>query len=252
MRKTIVLLFLVFAASGIIRAEQREITMLNLGVPLGLSSGESYFNFAHKFMFDMRDYGDANYGLTAPLDNGVSMNLGFRAMIWEGIEAGIYYNGLYSEKRASLSYNRMFEEMYLRASFYMEYFDFSGDWNAVHYDEYSENSMKMFYLLSLQTEYLFDIATLTANIGYDSYREKAVAGLGAAVRFLDKYSLIAEWYPVFKNGTGGYSIGFKAETYGHQFVFMLGNTFEQGARNALSGGSESVHIGFNIQRLISF
>lgn len=252
MRKTFVLLFLLFFAAGYCRAEQREITMLNLNVPSGLSGGESYFNFANKFLFDMRDYGDAQYGLTAPLDNGASFSIGFRSMIWEGIEAGIYYNNLYREKRASLSYNRIFEELSLRASFYMEYFDFDGTWNTIYFDEYSENSMKMFYLLSMQSEYLFDIVSVTFNIGYDSYREKPVSGIGVSAKFLEKYSVIGEWYPVFSKGTGGFSIGFKAETYGHQFVFMLGNTVEQGARNTLAGGSESLHLGFNIQRIIAF
>ncbi len=245
MRKTFVLLSLLFFIAGSCLADQRENTMINLLVPSGLVNNEMYFNISHKYYYDITKYKAEDEDVFAPVTSGANINLGLRYMIWEGIEAGFYYNGAGQEKRVSLSYNILFEELFLRAAAYVEYFNFN---NPVPLN----TEQNLVYMLSFQSEHLFDIVSLALNAGYDGWSQKAIAGAGVSVKFMDKYSVTGEWYPAFKNNSGGYSIGFKAVTYGHQFVFFAGNTAAQGVRNALSGGGETLHLGFNIQRLISF
>ncbi len=226
------------------RAEQAENTMLNLLVPSGLEQGQAYFNIGHKYFYNLLDYKSPDEDVFAPITAGANINIGFRYMIWNGIEAGLHYNGAGQEKRVSLSWSTAFEMA--AVSVYSEFFSYRESGGA-----YANN---LFALVSGQSMKFFDVLSFTLNLGYDGYNEKPVAGAGASATFMEKYSVMAEFYPVFKDGTGGYCFGFKAVTYGHQFVFFAGNTAGQGPRNTMLSGSspESLYMGFNIQRLIEF
>jgi hypothetical protein len=50
-----------------------------------------------------------------------------------------------------------------------------------------------------------------------------------------------------------YSIGIKADTYGHQFMFMLGNNEDMTPRQIVHGSkTRDLKLGFNVQRHLDF
>jgi hypothetical protein len=93
------------------------------------------------------------------------------------------------------------------------------------------------------------------NLGYDGYHEKMGCGLGMSISILEKVSLLGEYFPVLDSDQDeredSFAFGFRIRTYGHFFLFLLGNNVEIGTRQLMRGAvNNELHFGFNIQRLI--
>jgi len=95
------------------------------------------------------------------------------------------------------------------------------------------------------------------NFGYDSYDDSFGMGLGLNIFLFKKMSFNVEFYPM--NDTektmskNSFAFGFKILTYGHHFIFLVGNNYEMGPRRLMKGaGSNDLYLGFNIHRLLEF
>lgn len=119
----------------------------------------------------------------------------------------------------------------------------------------------MEYTLSLQNTHLEKYATLTVNAGYDSYHDRLVNGYGIMVPLREEISLLGEYYPVWDRDSAAdvqkqylgkydaYAFGIKLSTWGHQFMFQLGNSIATSpATMALGTDDTGLKLGFNIQR----
>ena len=102
--------------------------------------------------------------------------------------------------------------------------------------------------------------TPVVNLGYDTDRKRTGLGLGLDIAITPKYSLIGEYYPrLKKDGVedgqmfDSFAVGLKVQTYGHHFLFHVGNNTEIGTRKLMAGSTANdLFFGFGIQRLLEF
>ena len=118
------------------------------------------------------------------------------------------------------------------------------------------------FILSAQRTLYPEWVILTTNLGYDGYYERFINGYALHLNYLKNVSFIGEYYPVWDRDSASpelgryigkydaYSFGFKYDTWGHHFIFSLGNgtQFHPATQSLGSQSSSDLHFGFNIQR----
>jgi hypothetical protein len=116
------------------------------------------------------------------------------------------------------------------------------------------------FRLDLASKPILEHLSPVVNVGYDTDRKKAGLGLGLDLAITPKYSLIGEYYPRLKKdeNTDGpmfdsFAVGLKVQTYGHHFLFHVGNNTQIGTRRLMAGSAaKDLFFGFGIQRLLEF
>jgi hypothetical protein len=125
------------------------------------------------------------------------------------------------------------------------------------------------FTLSVATKPLFGMVTPTVLVDFDTQNVSFGAGLGLSVMAgvalgaVEKIGATAELYPNLdlRLGSAGgaplpapaVSFGAVAETPGHQFTILLGNTNEFGTRVLARGAAgDGWYLGFNIRRQLAF
>ena len=251
--KKLVWMAVLFLACAAARAEQFENPMLNMTVPSGLESGQSYLMINVKPAQTLRDYPKDD--LYAILDKGVNAGIEFRYMAGLNIEAKAGYITGNREQYAGLSYTLPAPKLFFNSQLDMQFFSYKESQGS----RYDQN---LFYLLSLQSVPLLDERlAISADLGYDGFNGHIGLGLGASYEIRTHVRVLAEYYPVFKGGdpgavigsTGCYSVGLKFDTFGHQFIFKVGNSGEIGTRRMMLGTyTQDVFVGITVMRLIAF
>lgn len=239
-------LFLTFSAYSL------ENDLLNLNVPTQMEKNELAFIIRHRFYGDVTDDPIGNH---LGIDYGANVGLGVRYLIWNKLELKAGYAVGHKEYTLGGSYAVEFNPLYLRSQIDVEYFDYT-DFIA------DEDVRNLFYLLSLQSDLLPNLLSVAVNLGYDEENSKIGMGFGVDIGFnfdfnyIQRIHLIAEYFPLLEeeeNLVNSFALGIKAETFGHLFMFSLGNNTEIGTRRAMLGApSNTLHFGFNIYRFISF
>jgi hypothetical protein len=258
--KRFVTLFVsVFVFCGTAFAVQYEDSMLNLSVPSGLEPGQAYFNVGHKLFYDFSQYKRGSDDIFVPLLYPANIDIGLRYMFIPGLEISARVFGFATEKVIAAGYSHDFSDQFIKAKVEANFFSYdlplSG--NSV------QNLNSYFYLATLQSHYILDRLSLTADAGYNMNTKETLLGAGASLRLfqnegelVNSMNLIYEIYPCLKDGVGRYSVGLKIMTHGHQFMLFLGNSEQQGIMNAQSDVNDDpakcLRFGFNIQRLIQF
>jgi hypothetical protein len=231
LKKIIFTLFAVMVSFAAF-AEQFEHPMMDLDVPSGMEKGQMYV-----------ELGEKSY---APLNN---YPLGVRYMATDNISAGVSYISEKMEKTAELSYTFNFEKNGFNAKIEAAYIN---DREAPG----EPLKSKPFGLVSFQTvPFMNKMFVVTVDYGSESGH----SGLGTGILYniSEHNCLLAEYYPVINqyksNTTSCYSFGYKHDTYGHQFIFRVGNSSQIGARDLMQGtNSGNLYAGVDVMRLFAF
>jgi hypothetical protein len=250
MKRLALVLMLVCLPAGCLAYESG---MLNLKVPFNLEREQAEFNVRHRFFGEIDEEPfDTFFGM----DAGANVNLALRGPVWRNLEVRTGYTRDFSEWTLGAGYALRFQPARLRAQVDVDFFSFEES-DVTGRDE------NFFYRLALETEPLGGRLKPALNIGYDGHHERIGLGLGARLDVLERVSLLGEYYPVLDRDEDDpaspagpedvFALGLELKTYGHRFVFMVGNTWEIGTRRLMLGASSNdLYFGFNIMRLLEF
>ena len=209
------------------------------------------FTIRHRFNGDITKSEDF-FGL----DDGSNTMLSLRYTPLKHLVFEVHHSSLGGEYNARVGY--AVKTDYVNTQLNVNAFSFeSGNLN--------ERQQNVFANLVLQTPTMFEHLTLTANVGYDNYYEKAGAGLGVELStqnfmptiltFTDSMSLLAEYYTKHEDLEGfnrqynAYAAGVKFRTFGHHFEILATNSIATDPRTMIQGSdSDVVHFAFNINR----
>ena len=238
------LLLLIIAAPMTFAWEE---DMLNLKVPTNPKAGSIVVDIEHRLLIGF---------------NGANFDLGLRGVIWSKLElyssyAKYMYNPRDNTKNeftigASYAY---FLPKILRGQVDVQFYN---------YEELTNNSKQnLFYQLSLQSEPILKTFIPVVNVAYDGDNQRFGYGAGLNIGFnisfgpIQRLSLIGEYFPIFnRNSTmlgskNCFAAGLVLGTYGHHFMFLLGNSLEMGGRRLMLGAPKNtMYFGFNIQRFL--
>jgi len=219
--------------------------------PTSLSPRESEINLAHRFYGPVNEKPlDTFFGMNA----GANVSLSLRHNFWKTLEAKAGYTRSGKQYELGAAYRFTPNDFPVQAQVDCRYFSFVQPAD-------NERHGNLLYLVSAQTNPLAGRLITTLNAGYDGYYERLINGAGLQVLITEKLSLIGEYYPVWdrdsaptvvKQYLGKYDafcIALKADTYGHHFIFSVGNANGMDPRiQSLGTDNRELHMGFNIQR----
>ncbi|MEE9457195.1 MAG: DUF5777 family beta-barrel protein [bacterium] len=240
-----------FIGAAVTPAFERD--MLNLETPSGLEAGNGVIELQHRFKGPV-DYDPA--GTILGMKGGANVHLGFRYCPWRRLEFRPALTFGQKEYTLGASYSLRFTR-FAETKFGVEFFSYDVP-------EIKDRRQNFFYNLSFQGEPILGVISPALVVGYDGYEERVGTGLGVAVGFdregLFKHiALIGEYYPVFardEERTGPedcFAAGVEAQTYGHHFALLVGNSSQIGTRRLMLGAdTNDLYLGFNIYRLIEF
>ncbi len=211
----------------------------------------------HRFYGDIADDPLNNF---FGMDAGANVNLSGRYQFYDKAEFTLSYSRRKSEKVIGLSYLLKLEDFPVFAQLDVQYFSYKEEVLK------EENRQNLLYALSIQQDELLERFSVTLNTAYDGYNERMILGAGLLINVMDDVGFIAEYYPVMDRNSAGeklqkyigeedaYALGFKLDTYGHQFMFMLTNSDDIGLRRVSLGVPKDSHLrfGFNIQRRLEW
>jgi hypothetical protein len=227
-----------------------ENDLLNINVPTGMETNKFAFIIQHRFYGDVTDDPIGNH---FGIDYGANVCLRMRYRAWNTLELKAGYTRDHKEYTLGSSYAIEFHPLYLRSQIDIEFFDYT-DFGI------DEKVKDFFYMFSLQSDTWPNHLSVLANLGYDGENSKIGMGIGVDLgfdiqfKYIQRIHLIAEYYPLRDKENYQYrsfSFGLKAETFGHLFMFSLGNNTEIGTRRAMLGTySNTLHLGFNIYRFL--
>lgn len=229
-----------------------ENSMLNLERPAALESGQSQFLVQHRFYGAMDDQPiDSFLGLS----EGATVDLGFRVSPLKRVEMRLHHTFLNSEYRlgAGVSFSPLIPGCRAQAGFDWVSFK-SGRFVEGYWREDRESVW--FGRIELQGP---TVARLTpvVNAGFDSDNRKTGFGIGLDCAVVRNVSVIGEFFPRSDRdsweGSRSYdcfAAGVQVRTYGHHFIFQIGNSTDIGLRRMMRGApNRDLKFGFGIKRL---
>jgi hypothetical protein len=245
--KKIIFAFFAVMVSFAAFAEQFEHPMMDLDVPSGMEKGQMYVELGEKSYAPLNNYPPDDF--FAVIDNGANVKLGVRYMATDNISAGVSYISEKMEKTAELSYTFNFEKNGFNAKIEAAYIN---DREAPG----EPLKSKPFGLVSFQTVPFMN-KMFVVIVDYGSESGHSGLGTGILYNISEHNCLLAEYYPVINqyksNTTSCYSFGYKHDTYGHQFIFRVGNSSQIGARDLMQGtNSGNLYAGVDVMRLFAF
>lgn len=223
----------------------------SLGTPTKLYNGEAELSLAHNFYGNVNeDVLDTFFGM----DQGANVSLAFRRNFFGALELKTGYTRVQNRLEASAAWKLTPQDFPASIQVETIYQNFRQPGN----DERRQNFA---YMLVAQNYIYSDIAVLTLNLGYDGYYERPVNGWGISIQAWDGMQLIGEYYPVWDRDSAkdivrqylrdydAYSFGIKLDTYGHHFIFVLGNAYGLSAlTQSMGAANDKLHLGFRLQR----
>jgi hypothetical protein len=230
-----------------------ELGMLNLNAPSVLNKSAVEISIMHRF------YGVATkdpLNTLAGIEAGANVAEGIRYCIFNGLEAGGSYIRDQKEYKLDIGYTHLMPKIFLRSRIDVEFFGYKDTATAGRVNN-------LFPQATLQGVFLNGRIKPIVSAGFDGEYKKPRFGLGLSATilkdigwYIKETGLLFEYFPVARDSASPsgakncFSIGFAARTHGHQFIFLLGNTYEIGTRQMMVGSpSNDLHFGFNIRRL---
>ncbi len=251
MIKLLAVIFAAGVSASLVALDERD--QLNLKVPSNLEKNQLLVQIQHRFYGSLKD---PTFGMSYGANDGV----GLRYPVLSRLEV----NGSFVIEREEFSFGASyafyFRPAFLRSQIDCQYFNAK----LIGSDSFpNQRTGGVFGLLSLQSEPILKTFTPVVNVGYDSENRRFGIGVGlTAQRGIDmppfkSVAIVGEFFPVVQPDslTAGlencFAVGLKFETWGHHFIFMVGNSFEIGTRYWMLGSIDSgLHLGFNINRMI--
>jgi len=247
MKKMWFSVLLVLTSASVFALEARD--LLNMKVPSDLERNQLLIQIQHRF------YGTLN-DPTMGMANGANDGLGLRYPVLSRLE--VNGNFVISREEFTLggSYAYYLRPAFIRTQVDVQYFNFKDNLLP-------QRKGGFFGLLSFESEPILKIFTPVVNLGYDGFNRKVGLGAGLAAQVkLDKppfksFGIIGEFFPVVEKDSMNtglkncFAVGLKFETWGHHFIFMVGNSSEIGTRYWMQGAPDNgLHLGFNINRMV--
>lgn len=229
-----------------------ENSMLNLERPAALESGQSQFLVQHRFYGAMDDQTlDSFFGLS----EGATVDLGFRVSPFNKLEIRLHHTFLNNEYRVGAGYSffPLIPRCRAQAGF---------DWVSFKTGRFVEGFWKedresvWFGRVDLLGPSVGRL-TPVVNAGFDSDNRKTGFGIGLDCAVTRNISLIGEFFPRADRGswegersTDCFAAGVQVRTYGHDFLFQIGNSTDIGLRRMMRGApNQDLKFGFGIKRL---
>ena len=227
-----------------------EPSKLNLRVPTELESKQMILGIQHRFYGTLKD---ELLGMNA----GANTGLNIRYLVWSKLEINGAFARYQKEYTIGAGYAFFIPQFWLKSQINVEFFDYEKL-------GLSTRRHNLFYSAALQTEPILKRIIPTVNIAYDGYNQRIGLGAGLDIGFefeigpLEGIHIIGEYFPVLNrdievNGPKNcFTTGLKFNTYGHHFMFLVGNTSEIGTRRLMLGSyNNDLYLGFTIHRLIN-
>jgi len=253
MQKVILVCLTIMFIPGILLAYD-ETGMINTKNPTGLEQRQIEIKIQHRFYGKINDRPlDTFFGL----DVGANVGLGLRYVVLPKLEINVSYTRG-NEYTIGTSYAYFPPKIPIGSQLDAQFFTYK-EYNFTTKSE--ERKSNVFGLFSLQTKPIVKRVVPTVNIGYNGDAKKLGAGLGLYViifkdlGLIQKIILLGEYFPTkdrTKDSRYCYDFGFRIETYGHHFDFILGNNSEIGLRHIMLGteSDKGLYFGFNIKRVL--
>jgi hypothetical protein len=233
-------------------AQAVEKSMLNLKLPSALEAGQAQFFLQHRFYgpIDEKPF-ETFFGTSG----GANVGLGLRVCPLKNAELIVTHATFEQEYRFGGGYSFSLGSPGIRGEADVEMFSFK----AFRFENgrlRDNRRTGWFGRLDIKGPSIA-AATPVLNAGYDSDNRKAGFGFGLDCAFSKAFSLIGEYFPrVDRKGWEGsrsydcFAAGLKIQTYGHHFLFQVGNSTDIGFRRMMRGApTKNLMIGFGIQRL---
>jgi hypothetical protein len=236
-----------------LQAQAIENSMLNLRLPSSLERWQAQFVLQHRFYgkIDEKPVLDNFFGMA----NGANVGLGIRLCPVKNVELSARHTFLNKEYGIGMG-----------AAFFPGIPGFHAQagvelvsYKMVRFEHGGLTDQRRnvwFGRLDVQAPAL-GFLTPVVNAGYDSDSRKTGFGIGFDCAASAHLSLIGEYFPrVDRNSREGKSLedcfaaGVKIQTYGHHFLFQVGNSTDIGMRRMMRGApTKNLMFGFGIQRL---
>jgi hypothetical protein len=243
---SIPLLFLALDVSAV------ENSMLNLERPSTLEPSQGQIIVQHRFYGRVDENTlDTFFGLS----EGANVGLGIRMSPVKNVALSVNHTFLYKEYRvgAGYAFNTLIPGCRAQAGF--EWVSFkSGRFMEGFWKE--DREAVWFGRLGIKGP-SFRFLTPVVNVGYDSEIRKTGFGFGIDCAVSGSVSLIGEFFPRADRSTWEgersedcFAAGVQIKTYGHHFLFQVGNSTDIGLRRMMRGtANQDLKFGFGIQRL---
>ena len=224
----------------------------SLFTPSALTKGEMEINIIHRFYGAVdEDVWDTFFGMNV----GANVGLTFRRNFGHQLELKGSYTRSGKRLELGVSWQPSLAELPLLMQMDMSYTTFE----QLGIEERRKNFL---YVISIQSKIYEEWVVISTNLGYDGYYERFINGYALHVKYFRNLSLIGEYYPVWDRNSASaslekyigkydtYSFGFKYDTWGHHFLFSLGNgtQIHPATQSLGSNNGSDLHFGFNIQR----
>ena len=224
--------------------------------PTELDNFESEISIQHRFRgaFDEEPF-DTFFGI----NRGANVALFYRQAFIYNAELKLGYIKDNNEYLVEGSWLLPLKESPVQAQLNLQYFSYEDFFNP---EKRLKNVMAV---LAVQNKPVYDRLIFNANLGYEAENERLVSGIGVQVIILPTLSWLAEYYPVWDRNSApqgvqvqlrkhdSFGTGIKLDTYGHHFMFMLGNNEGMTLRKSTMGSiTKDLKFGFNIQRRLEF
>jgi hypothetical protein len=235
---------LVMAAAAAGEEVYPENGMMDIETPLlGLEEGDIEVSVDHRFLGDaFEDPFEDFFGA----DIGANVRLGARMILPSHLDLGLSYTRYGSVWGAAAGWSGAAGGLALRAQagFYSQ---------EVSVDERESGGMLEG---SVEPVERFWRLQPVVSGGYDTRTETPGLALGADLLLGEAYSLWGEFMPVVGEEeetaeNAAFSVGITVRTWGHQFMFGLGNSTGMGLRGTMVGMDDNdPRLRFRIRRLI--
>jgi len=229
-----------------------ENSMLNLTLPSGLETKQAQFFLDHRFLG--KALKEKPFDNFFGVDNSAFVRFGFRVPIWKTFELMVSRTNNQKEYILGAGYTAVFPGSRFKTKLDVQYFTY----RYFNFDVLNDQREKAFFgQLAMEYAIFSERCIPVLNIGYDGSTEKTGLGMGIQMVVSKTVGLIAEYYPKLKKDPeipqNSFTIGMKIQTYGHHFLFMLGNSHEIGTRRMMVGAySKDLYLGITIKRLLEF
>lgn len=229
---------------------------IGLYTPSTLQNVQGEINLGHRF------YGQVNHDVLDSFfgsSSGANAIVGYRQHFLFGAEAKIAYHTANKQLELGAAWQYHNDEFPVKLQLDAGYASFRKEFST---DRESDIGI----MLSAQNKPIADRLIFTLNTGYNTYYERLALGLGTQILLTDDISLLGEFYPLLDDENSSdnvYSVGkhsaFAAgialDTYGHSFIFSLGNDpmhFNTAGHSLGADNKGILHLGFNIKRRLGF
>lgn len=252
--KVLACVVMFICVSGILMGYQNAV--INLTNPSVLEANEAEIYLGHRFYGTVWEEPlDTFFGTNA----GANVQLGYKHNIGYSAELKANYARKYNQYELGGAWRFLAPESTILAQADISYVSF-----AIPSMDKRRSNFR--YIVSLQNAPLRNRLVCTLNAGWDGYYERFVSGVGISVLATESISLIGEYYPAtnrraasdvlagYMGDYDAYAIGIKIDTYGHNFIFSLGNAdhFEVSRLSMGTNNQNDLRFGFNIRRRMYF